>query len=715
MAEALGQSIAGAADRTNGLARAWNAVWNSASNVWYALGKAVAGQITLEERLANLITARRQAEGRRSRSALTDYEPGISDIQEQIRRRNQQADRDARTARERSASTGALAVVDELNPFGAELRKLETMAAALEKGLREAGSALDPDQMRQVAENAERLQRAIQGALTPAERQRQINELTVQEISARTVAERTSVEIARIQIDSAFKLKDSEEQRLIILGKINEMQAQANREAKDALRSSADQARLAGLRPYQRRELESQFRYRDNVERFGGSSAGATGASREQLLNAIEKTESGGRNVPNYKFGPGFTAQGHFQITNSTWKDIAKAAGVNLEQYPNAMSAPYEVQRKAASALIDQRGVQPWAPHNPALRSWLGGNGGAAGDNAAKTIAENDNLINSTEAYNSIIRSANDNLAAQQRQLEATRATMFASSEEVAKAQKFQELWTQAVNEGGTALAERLRPEIEKTAAGYGALARQREQYAKLQESLKTIGDLGRNVIGGMVSDLRSGASGAEIFRNALDKIASKLLDMALNDLFGKAFGNNAMGLFGNGGGGGFFGSLFGGFGGGGSGLGLTPGSGGLYANGGYTGPGGKHEPAGIVHRGEVVWSQYDVARAGGVAAVEGMRRGGGFANGGYTGPAATVPAYHTAANSNRSSGVNVQVINKTSGAVEGTATTTQNPDGSVDVMIDLIEARMADNVTRGTGTLGMAMGARASGRQLRG
>ena len=45
------------------------------------------------------------------------------------------------------------------------------------------------------------------------------------------------------------------------------------------------------------------------------------------------------------------------------------------------------------------------------------------------------------------------------------------------------------------------------------------------------------------------------------------------------------------------------------------------YATGGYTGPGGKYEPAGIVHRGEVVFSQDDVARIG-LAPLLGLRRG---------------------------------------------------------------------------------------------
>ncbi|ELF6206750.1 phage tail tape measure protein [Pseudomonas putida] len=46
------------------------------------------------------------------------------------------------------------------------------------------------------------------------------------------------------------------------------------------------------------------------------------------------------------------------------------------------------------------------------------------------------------------------------------------------------------------------------------------------------------------------------------------------------------------------------------------------FSGGGYTGPGGVNQPAGIVHKGEVVWSQDDVRRFGGVQAVEGLRTG---------------------------------------------------------------------------------------------
>ncbi|WOQ34635.1 tape measure protein [Acinetobacter baumannii] len=56
------------------------------------------------------------------------------------------------------------------------------------------------------------------------------------------------------------------------------------------------------------------------------------------------------------------------------------------------------------------------------------------------------------------------------------------------------------------------------------------------------------------------------------------------------------------------------------------------FADGGYTGNGLKHTPAGIVHKGEVVWSQDDIKRWGGVSVVENMRTSSpeGYANGGY-------------------------------------------------------------------------------------
>jgi lambda family phage tail tape measure protein len=83
----------------------------------------------------------------------------------------------------------------------------------------------------------------------------------------------------------------------------------------------------------------------------------------------------------------------------------------------------------------------------------------------------------------------------------------------------------------------------------------------------------------------------------------------------------------------------------------------GAFAEGGYTGAGGKYEPAGVVHKGEVVFSQADVARHGGVGAVESLRRG-------YSDGGAVMAASYTAAAGAAMPSVDTQgIASETSGA----------------------------------------------------
>lgn len=62
------------------------------------------------------------------------------------------------------------------------------------------------------------------------------------------------------------------------------------------------------------------------------------------------------------------------------------------------------------------------------------------------------------------------------------------------------------------------------------------------------------------------------------------------------------------------------------------------FSSGGYTGDGGKYEPAGVVHRGEYVMSKKATSRIG-VGNLEAMHRGalGGFAEGGFVGNAPSI------------------------------------------------------------------------------
>lgn len=111
------------------------------------------------------------------------------------------------------------------------------------------------------------------------------------------------------------------------------------------------------------------------------SAGGATPSAVERFLDLARHHESGGRNVmqgvapPGGGFNPSVgrvtgpsTAQGYYQITNTTWRNFAPQAGVDLAVYPTAMSAPPEVQRHVARTIATTDGVQHWTDFNPRLR-----------------------------------------------------------------------------------------------------------------------------------------------------------------------------------------------------------------------------------------------------------------------------------------------------------------------------------------------------------
>jgi hypothetical protein len=67
------------------------------------------------------------------------------------------------------------------------------------------------------------------------------------------------------------------------------------------------------------------------------------------IFDTIAGAESGHRNIP--ASDPSSTASGFFQINNPTWQQFAPQAGVNLAQFPTAMSAPADVQTQVASVI----------------------------------------------------------------------------------------------------------------------------------------------------------------------------------------------------------------------------------------------------------------------------------------------------------------------------------------------------------------------------
>lgn len=177
----------------------------------------------------------------------------------------------------------------------------------------------------------------------------------------------------------------------------------------------------------------------------------------------------------------------------------------------------------------------------------------------------------------------------------------------------------------------------DTTSPAATAFIEQSRQVSALGDAKNTFSD----VFGGLVGDLRRGADAATTASNALGRFADKLMSSVV-DRIGSQLLGGIVGSAGSSGGGLL--SLIG------------------FADGGYTGSGGRTQPAGIVHAGEVVWSQSDVARYGGPHVVNQMRLGyPGYAEGGPVG--APMPGM-TAANRNQSP-ANITVINNSGAQVQ--------------------------------------------------
>ena len=131
------------------------------------------------------------------------------------------------------------------------------------------------------------------------------------------------------------------------------------------------------------------------------------------------------------------------------------------------------------------------------------------------------------------------------------------------------------------------------------------------------------------------------------------------------------------------------------------------FAEGGYTGTGSKYTPAGIVHAGEIVWSQADIKRWGGVDVVESMRKAKGYADGGIVGS----KSYMTKVTSDKLIGGNVQVNN-----YAGVAVTAKQENGLtiVDVRNE-VERQMKTQMTNPNSTISKSIYRNSTARPQRG
>lgn len=119
----------------------------------------------------------------------------------------------------------------------------------------------------------------------------------------------------------------------------------------------------------------------------------------------------------------------------------------------------------------------------------------------------------------------------------------------VAKARIEQQLLSEA-QKAGLEVTPALREQISGLAENYARASVASEQLKESQqraaEAAKQLQGLGKEVMSGFISDLRSGASASEALSNALNKVLDKLIDIGLESLFsGGLFGGGKGGLLG--------------------------------------------------------------------------------------------------------------------------------------------------------------------------
>jgi hypothetical protein len=164
----------------------------------------------------------------------------------------------------------------------------------------------------------------------------------------------------------------------------------------------------------------------------------------------------------------------------------------------------------------------------------------------------------------------------------------------------------------GASAIEAAQERERKAYEGTTEAIREQMKAAENPRVFAAMDNFRRSAVDGLL-DFASGAKSAkDAAMDFFDNLAQQLLRASANSLISKLFGQTGS----DGGGtpgGGFLSSLFSALLGGAKG----------FARGGYTGDGGRNEPAGLVHRGEYVVNASMVRRLGGPSGVEQRVNGG--------------------------------------------------------------------------------------------
>ncbi|TIX89289.1 phage tail tape measure protein [Rhizobium sp. P44RR-XXIV] len=350
--------------------------------------------------------------------------------------------------------------------------------------------------------------------------------------------------------------------------------------------------------------------------RWTGGAQNLTGMTLNQVRDLQRKMLADPANRALYGDGKGSSALGRYQITGATLEGLMKELGLSGDRlYDQA------TQDELARALLRRRGSDPaslrqeWTGlkrvDDGTIRAAYG-----ATPTAAQPLAPTDSekqrtelLKQQNEARKSLNQSVQEGLDLARFEQSISGLSVSQQRIELAVYQAQQE-----AKRAGITLTDAELQKIREKITLTQQLDGKNKQVAASSEGLRTAQEYFAQSFTSSLSGLLTGTT---TLNDALKNLLNSLIDATLQAaLLGKGPLSGLLGGTGTG----ILGAIFG------------------WADGGYTGDGGKYEPAGVVHKGEYVMSKAATARIG-VGNLEALHRGalGGFAEGGYVGTAPVI------------------------------------------------------------------------------
>jgi phage-related minor tail protein len=646
--EAYKTGLTSATELTSAWGRTTAAVGNIVSDIWNKIGETVDRVATGGDLETRLATAQRVLANSQARQSYLPFGIGSGDTakaQAEVDRLQAEVQRQQQSATQRQQNRTSIEIGDvtrSLNPLGERLKLAEDTATKIRNNL----SSLPLDQQGEA-------RRAMEGLEISARRIREDLAQGGSEMAAslrRTNFESQqvgSVGLGRTAAQINFEYAERQRQ-------IEAQNPEPN--ARNAALQSLEMERVTQLQTAERQSTISENATGGAFSRMSAGVQQQIQAAAQQfsripagiIAGIADKESSGNPNIGptrvlNAQGQPSTSAYGLGQITTGTARDAIRGGYL-----PSTFDRTDPSQGAAGIAgVLSMKLDQAGGDINKAIANYYGSKNPVANQAYAADVLRRAGQMGDATPLGQIreqdqrSRALDDERA----KLAIVNQYLDTNGEKLDAATRAQQILSEA-QARGIPITDSLRQEAERLAGGMASTARElattragrdlgfdrdqlgRDRYEQqaYSRARSIYGDtttpaaqayIGQSKDNQYLSDARStltdaatgfatalshGTNAASAFSSALSRIGDKLLGGVIDSLIGSAF---------KGGGGGLL-SMFG------------------FADGGFTGYGGRNQPAGIVHAGEVVFSQSDVARFGGPHVVNAMRLGyPGYADGG--------------------------------------------------------------------------------------